>query len=185
MRARYRNIYIFIMVLALVGLMSGYKYYSVLDEELKIDCQERININEHLKKRHNGVGTACKDGFLILLSSVLVLPSIVNLVNIFYKPFVLGFLFNFFKTYGFKLSLIYNFVYYFIPLFFLLFLIKVGFTISSNIVLWIVKRNISYKRKVILLLKKYGIVFGFYLFYQIIVWIFSLALNGYFATLIK
>lgn len=177
-----RNIYIFLITLSLIGLVSGYFYYQLQPSNIKTDITNKLNITEELNTRVNNLTKSIKTSFKILFNSILIIPSIINIFNIFYKPFQIGFLFNILNSYSLKLSLIYNTIYQIIPYIFQVILTKISITLIYSII----KKIINYKKeslnKIILLLKKYLIISIFLFIYEILIIIISKKINLYLMT---
>lgn len=177
-----KNIYIFIITLTIIGLISGYLYYQFQPLNTKTTIIESLDIKSDLNNRVNNLPRTLKSSSKIIIYSILILPSIINIFNIFYEPFKIGFLFNLLNTYSIKLSLIYTLIYLIIPLLFTIILTKVGFTIIYSLV----KKIIYYKKetwsRVIILLKKYFLISIFSYTYEIIVIVISLNINSYLMT---
>ncbi len=181
---KYKYIYLFIVVLALIGFISGYLYFSVQKDEMKTEIINKININEELKGTVNNLPKRIKEEGLYLVCGVTVLPVVVNVFDIYYGPFQLGFIFRALKTYNFKFSLLFCLVYHFIPLLFKIILIRLTLSIACKIIRRIVKRDNSSKKQYKLLLKKYLVVALISLFYDFLILIFSSIINSYLMTII-
>ena len=181
---KYTNIYVFIVVLSLVGFIAGYSYYHFQSDELKSDIRENYNLEDNLNRRVNNIGKRVIEHSKKFIYSIFVIPSIVNVFNIFYEPFQCGFLFNIFND-NLLFSFLFVSLYYFIPLIFSLILIKVGFTLSKRIILLIVNHKDRYARsnckKIIL---KYLIIFIISLIYEIIIFMVSRGVNSYLIQLL-
>lgn len=177
-----RNIYIFLITLSLIGLISGTLYYEFQPNTIKTDITNKLNIQEELNNRVNNLPKSIKESSSILIYSVLIIPSIINIFNIFYNPFKIGFLYNVLKTYSLKLSIIYILIYQIIPYLFQLILTKISITLIYSII----KKLIYYKKesfnRIILLLKKYFIISIFLFIYEILIIIISKNINSYLMT---
>ena len=176
---KYRNVYVFVIILATIGFISGYIYFRVQPHDVKDNIINSYNINENLDKRVNNIKKRLINNGKILGFSVLIIPSVLNVFNIFYEPFQIGFIFNIFNDHlGF--SLLFILIYYIIPLIFSLMLIKVGFTVSRRIINCLFDRN-NRKNKEYLktILLKYLIIFSASIVYEIFIFIFSKSINSY------
>ena len=182
---KYKNIYIFILILSLIGLSSGYIYHKVQPTKTKEELIESINIEEELTHTINNIPKASMIIIKTLLYSILIIPQLINIFNIFYKPFQIGFILNMLETYSLKFSLLYVSIYHILPLVFSLILIKISLIISKNIIeLLIYKDKLSIKH-LKQQLKKYLIISIIYLFYEFIIIIFSSIINSYLMTIIS
>lgn len=104
---KYRNVYVFIIILATIGFISGYIYFRVQPQDVKDNIISSYNINENLDKRVNNIKKRLINNGKILGFSVLIIPSVLNVFNIFYEPFQIGFIFNIFNDHlGFSLLFI-------------------------------------------------------------------------------
>ena len=102
-----RNIIIFYLIITLIGLTSGYKFYSYQEEKTKQTIIEKIDIKENLSYKTNNILNDFKDILKILIYSTLLITLFINIFNIFYKSFQIGFLFNILNSLNTKLSIIY------------------------------------------------------------------------------
>lgn len=183
--AKYRNIYLFISILALIGFICGFFYYKVQSPVIKENIKESINIEEDLNSGFNNIFKSSKKSLLILGSSILIITSIINVSKIFYEPFLIGFIFSFLCSYNFKLAFIYCFFYQLIPLLFFLILIRVGFTITLDIIKIIITREKKKIHHLKMIIIKYFIILLCLLIYEFIISIFSLNINAYLMTFIS
>ncbi len=165
-----KNIYIFIVVISFVGLISGYNYYKTSN----IDINQNINIEETITKRPKII-KYIKEPIEILTFSILIIPSIINVIKTFYKPFTIGYLIAFIKEINFKLSLLYNLIYHIIPYILELILISISIRISINIIKSIFVR----KLKINILIKKYILISMLYYIYVLLIYIFSNNITAY------
>ena len=178
------NIYLFILILSLIGLGSGYTYYQVQTIEIKNELITMIDLKEELSSGVNNIPKRFKVIIKTLINSLLVIPQLVNLFNIFYMPFQTGFVLNLLDDFSLKFSLIYIFIYHIIPIVFNLFLIKISFNISKALIellLYRDKLGISILKRY---LKRYVVLSFVFIFYEFIVWIFSSNINAYLVTFI-
>lgn len=170
-RKQSKNIYLFIIIVASIGLLSGYNYYKLSSETEKQEINNSINIEETLNKRPKIIKNII-DPIIILISSILIIPSIINIVKIFYNPFTIGYLFALISSYNIKLSIYYNLIYQLIPNIFILILIKLSINITINII-----KKLYTKSKIKRYIKKYLLITIFYYIYLIIIYIFSININ--------
>lgn len=179
---KHHNIYIFIIILALIAFITGRIYYKVQPKETKEFIKETIAIEEDLTYSTNNIFKRCKDSFLILISSMFIITQIFNIFKIFKMPFEIGFVYSFLKSYSFKLAFIYSTLYQIIPLIITLILIRISITISYSIIEAIIYRKRITILKIKRLLKKYLIIFSILILYEIIIAIFSININAYLLT---
>ena len=107
---------------------------------------ESINIEEELTHTINNIPKSFLTIIKTFLYSILILPQLINIFNIFYKPFQIGFILNMLETYSLRFSLIYISIYHILPLIFALILIKISLIISKKIIeLLIYKDKLSIK----------------------------------------
>ena len=181
---KYKNIYVFIIILSLIGFISGYKYYDIQEEDIKTSAISSLNIKENLKKPINNILKNGKKSLKPIIYSAIIITQPISIINIFYEPFQIGFVFNLLNTYNIKFSMIYIFTYHLIPLIILLFLIKVSFTISKYLIKFIIWKNINDKKHLLLIIKKYFIILSFELIYDIVILFFSSNINSYLISII-
>lgn len=181
---KYRNIYIFIITLSFMGFISGYNYYRIQDSNLKTKAIESLNLKENLKKPVNNIIKNGKKCIKPIIYGIFILPQIINIVCTFYEPFQIGFIFNLLCTYNLKFSFIYIFLYHLIPLIILLFLIKISFAISKDIIKYIIWKNQIDKKHLKLLIKKYIIILLFEIMYEILILFFSTNINAFLISII-
>lgn len=181
---KYRNIYLFMAILSLIGFGTGFIYYKVQSKEMKANIKETINIEEDLSGGYNNIFKSGKKALFVFGSSLLVFTSLVSVWKIFYEPFMIGFIFSFLCSYSIKMAFFYFFFYQFVPLLFLLILIKISFTISLEIIKLLFyrrRKNFERFRKLVM---KYGIVLIIFMMYEFLVMIFSSNINSYLLSLI-
>lgn len=179
------NIYLFILVLSLIGLSSGYLYYQVQSKNMKEELTTKINIKEELNTGVNNIPKRLKTISKTLIYSIAIIPEVINIFNIFYIPFETGFILNLLETFSLKFSLIYISLYHIIPLLFNLILIRISLSLSKSIIeLLIFKDKLSIKNLKVNI-KRYFIVSILLIIYEIIILIFSTNINGYLVTFIN
>ena len=179
------NIYLFILVLSLIGLSSGYLYYQVQSKNMKEELTTKINIKEELNTGVNNIPKRLKTISKTLIYSITIIPEVINIFNIFYIPFETGFILNLLETFSLKFSLIYISLYHIIPLLFNLILIRISLSLSKSIIeLLIFKDKLSIKNLKVNI-KRYFIVSVLLIIYEIIILIFSTNINGYLVTFIN
>ena len=182
---KYKYIYLFIVVLALIGFISGYFYYNVQSSSTKEDIINKININEELSTTTNNTFKRLKETSIYLISSITIIPEVINIFNIYYEPFQVGFIFNILNSYNLKFSLLYTLIYHLIPLLFKLILIRITMTITYSFIKYIFKKNKKDKNKTIILIKKYLLISFFLLFYEFIIFIFNANIHSYLMTFLN
>ena len=181
--AKHKYIYLFIIVLSIIGFTSGYLFYTFQSEETKTKIIDEINIKEELNNSFNNLTKRAKEIGIVFISGILIIPEITNIFKIYYNPFEIGFIFNALKTYNIKFSLLYSLIYHIIPFIFILILIRLSFSISINIIIN-KRKNIKFKRKLRILLKKYILISLIILFYEFLIFIFSGSINSYLMTIL-
>ncbi len=179
---KYHSIYLFIVTLSLIGFISGYAFYKVQSIETKNNIKEAINLEEELSTGNNNIIKSIKNSSCILINSIFIITIIINISNIFIKPFEIGFIFCFLNTYSLKLSIIYSVSYLVIPLIFSFILIRVGLTISTSIISILVTRDKRKFAHLKLLFTKYFLISFFIILYELIIAIFSSNINSYLMT---
>lgn len=180
-----KNVIIFYLIIIIIGLTSGYKFYSYQEGKTKQSIIERIDIKENLSYKTNNILKDFKDIIKILLYSVLIITLFINIFNIFYKSFQIGFLFNILKTFSTKLSIIYLITYKIIPLLFLIILTNKGYKLAKSIVAYIITKN-KEKKQIIIANLKYFIITSFILIsYEFIIFLYSEIINKYLLTLLN
>lgn len=176
---KYRNIYLFIVFLAFIGFIAGYNYYRIQSDDIKNKIIDNYDINNNLNKRVNNIGKTFINSSRKLIYSITIIPSVINIFNIFYEPFQIGFIFNIFNDH-LLFSILFILIYYIIPLIFSLILIKIGFTLSKRLILLLFNYKDRYRKenfKKILL--KYMIIFFISIIYEIIIFIASKGINNF------
>ena len=176
--------YLFIIILSLIGLSTGYLYYETQTNETKEELKKEINLTEDLSNGVNNIPKRLKQILKTLLYSITILPSILNIFNIFYYPFQIGFILNILESFSIKLSLIYISIYHIIPLLFNLILIRIGIKLSKNIIELIIFKDKLSIKDLKHNLKHYLIVSIILLFYEFLILIFSTNINSYLVTFI-
>ena len=155
---KYRNIYLFIAFLSLIGFISGFFYYQVQPSNIKDTIKEKINIKEDLEYGYNNVFKSSKKAIIIFLSGFFIVTIFFNIGRIFYEPFLIGFIFRFLCSYNLKLAFIYCFLYHVIPFLFFIILIRISFTISKDILKLIINRNLKKHSHLKVIIQKYLII---------------------------
>ena len=182
---KYKYIYLFIVILATIGFISGYLFYNIQDNETKENIQNEINIQEELNTTTNNTFKRIKESSLYLVCGLTIIPEPINIFNIYYEPFTTGFIFNTLKSYGFKFSIIYTSIYYLIPLIFKIILLRITMSISYINLKYIFKKNKSDLKRLKLLLKKYLLITIFLIFYEILIFIFNPHLHSFLMTILS
>ena len=162
-----KNIYLFITILSFIGLISGYNFYKVSDKEII----NNINIEETISKRPKIINNVLEP-ITIITYSILIIPTIINVIKLFYKPFTIGYLIGLLNN---KVSINYIILFHIIPYIFQIILISIGIRITINLIKKIFIKNKSIKR----LLKKYILITIIYYIYIIIIYIFSINIIPY------
>jgi len=180
----HKSIYLFIITLSLIGFITGFLYYKTQTTETKSSIKTSINIEEDLKTPTNNITKYLKQSFIIFILSLLIIPELYNIIQIFIKPFELGFIFSFLLTYNFKLAILYTLIYQFIPLVFTLILIRLSINISYNILNILITKNNQIGVKTKKILKKYLLIVIFLIFYNFLISLFSTNINSYLMTII-
>jgi len=182
---KHRNIYLFLYLLAIIGLITGLKYYDIQNEETKTEIKNQINIQNELSQRTNIITKETKLIIKTYLCGLTIIPQIINITNIFYEPFKLGFISKYLLGYNIRFTLTYILFYEFIPIVFLLILIRISFSISKAIISWFIYHNSKYKNKIIQLSLKYLIISFTLFLYSVILFIFSININEYLLSLLN
>jgi hypothetical protein len=183
MRKIISTTYLFILVLSLIGLSTGYLYYETQSSNIKEELSTKINLKEELSTGVNNIPKRLKQIIKTLIYSITILPSILNIINIFYYPFQIGFILNLLESFSIKLSLIYISIYHIIPLLFNLILIRIGIKLSKNIIELILFKDKLSIKDLKRNLKHYLIVAILLLFFEFLILIFSVNINSYLVTL--
>ncbi len=180
--SKYKNIYIFLITLSIIGIISGYIYYQIQPKSIKTEIKESFEIKENLDKRINNTKRDIPPALKIIISSILVIPIIISIFHIFYKPFEIGFIFNLLSAYNIKLSIIYSLTYLIIPFIIVLFLTRISITFSYNLYKHILIRDTKSKSIYKSSIKKYLLLTFFLLIYEILIIIISPIINSYLMT---
>lgn len=181
---KYKNIYIFIITLSLIGLISGHLYYEIQPSNLKNEIKEQLNIQESLSNRVNNLSKNLLSETKILIYSILIIPNIINIFNIFYKPFQTGFIFNLLSTYNNSFSFKYILIYHIPPLIISIIVTRISLTITLNIIKQLVIKDNQSKRILKNSLKKYLLLIIISILYEISIIILSPYINTYLMTII-
>lgn len=179
---KYKSIYLFTLVLTIIGFFTGFFYYKVQPNDSKTYIKESINIQENLSTGTNNTFKSIKESSLIFVCGIFILSQLSNIIKIFFKPFEIGFIFSFLTTYNFKLAFIYILLYHFISLILTLILIRISLSISFNIIKLLLYRDRNTIKQLKLLCQKYLIVSIILIIYEIIISIFSTIINSYLMT---
>ena len=183
--SKYKNIYIFLITLAIIGAISGYLYYQIQPAKTKEEIKTNVNIKESINSRVNNLSKNLKNNIKIFFYSLLIIPIIINIFNIFYKPFEIGFIFNLLSKYNIKLSLIYTNIYLNIPFIISIILTRISITFIHNIIKYIIIRDNKSKVLIKNTFKKYIILIIISILYDILIIITSPYINRYLMTFIK
>ncbi len=179
---KHKYSYLFITILSTIGFISGIIYYQIQPKHIKAETKEILNIKEELNIRQNNIIKSLKNNTSILFYTISVIFIFKNIINIFYKPFEIGFIFSLLNTYNKKFSIIYTLFYNLPAIIISLILIRISFTIIIKISNYIITKNKKVKREIITQLKKYIIILMIELIYQIIIYIISPQINSYLMT---
>ena len=181
---KYKYLYTFLIIITTIGFISGYLYFKIQPENTKQEALEMINIHDELNNSVNNIPKRLKFISKTSIYSITIIPQIFNIFETFYKPFQQGFIFNLLNQYNLKLSFFYNLIYNFIPLIFYLVLIRISISVSTNIISYIIFKEIKKINILKKLIKKYFLISTFLIFYEFIIMIFSTNINAYLMTLI-
>ena len=176
---------IFFSIITFLGLITGYKFYTYQDTETKTKIIETLNIEENLSYKTNNILKDLKDIFIILISSILIIPTIINIFNIFYKSFQIGFLFNILNNISTKLSLTYLTIYKIIPFIFLNLLTIKGLKISYNILKYLITKNKDIISIILRNIKQFLVLSFILIIYEFILFLYSEIINKYLITLLN
>lgn len=179
---KYHSIYLFIITLATIGFITGFTFYKIQNDTTKQNIKETINIKDNLSTGSNNIFKSTKESVKIFINSIFIISILINISNIFLKPFEIGFIFSFLTTYNFKLSLIYSLFYLIIPLLFFFILMRIGLTLAHNLLVLIFTRDKKLLKQLKLLCMKYLLITFFLILYEIIIAIFSTNINSYLMT---
>ena len=180
-----RNIIIFYLIITLIGLTSGYKFYSYQEEKTKQTIIEKIDIKENLSYKTNNILNDFKDILKILIYSTLLITLFINIFNIFYKSFQIGFLFNILNSLNTKLSIIYLSIYKVVPLIFLIILSNKGIKITKSIISYRLNKKKELKQNIILNIKCFISTSFILISYEFIIFLYSEIINKYLLTLLN
>lgn len=180
-----RNIIIFYLIITLIGLTSGYKFYSYQEEKTKQTIIEKIDIKENLSYKTNNILNDFKDILKILIYSTLLITLFINIFNIFYKSFQIGFLFNILNSLNTKLSIIYLSIYKVVPLIFLIILSNKGIKITKSIISYLLNKKKEHKQNIILNIKCFISTSFILISYEFIIFLYSEIINKYLLTLLN
>lgn len=181
---KYKYTYLFITILTTIGFISGIIYYQVQPQETKTETKELLNIKEELNIRHNNILKSLKNSSIIIINTISIIFIIKNVINIFYKPFEVGFIFSLLNTYNIKFSIIYILIYNIPSIIISVILTRISLTIIINIIKYIITKNRKIKKEILTQLKKYTIITLIELTYQISIYIISPKINAYLMTFI-
>lgn len=176
---------IFFSIITFLGLITGYKFYTYQDTETKTKIIETLNIEENLSYKTNNILKDLKDIFIILISSILIIPTIINIFNIFYKSFQIGFLFNILNNISIKLSLTYLTIYKIIPFIFLNLLTIKGLKITYNILKYLITKNKDIISIILKNIKHFLVLSSILIIYEFILFLYSEIINKYLITLLN
>ena len=179
---KYKNIYMFIIIVAIIGILSGYIYGKYQPIENKEQIEKSINIEEILSNSTNNSVLYLKKNIKITLLSLTPITAISNIISIYYEPFTIGFIINTFSKYPFKFKITFLNIYYIIPLLFTLLIIKNSLGITYEITKKIVKKDKNNKTKK--LIKKQILLIIISLTYELIIWLYSGLINNYLIKII-
>lgn len=182
---KYKNTYLFLTLIALIGLISGYLYYELQSNTTKSSIIDQLDIKENLNTRVNNLPNNIKNQSLILIKSTFIIPIILNIITIFYKPFEIGFLYNALKIYNTKFSLLYITIYKTIPFIITIILTRLSISITINIIRQIFNKKLTKKHNILNNLKKYILILILSIIYETIIIIISPYINSYLMTFLK
>ena len=167
---------IFFSIITFLGLITGYKFYTYQEQETKTKIIETLNIEENLSYKTNNILKDLKDIFIILISSILIIPT---------KSFQIGFLFNILNNISTKLSLTYLTIYKIIPFIFLTLLTIKGIKISYNILKYLITKNKEITNSILRILKQFIVLSSILIIYEFILFLYSEIINKYLITLLN
>lgn len=176
---------IFLTIITFLGLITGYKFYTYQPTDTKTKIIEQLNIEENLSYKTNNILKDLKDIFIIFISSILIIPTIINIFNSFYKSFQIGFLFNILNNISTKLSITYLTIYKIIPLIFLNLLTIKGLKISYNILKYIITKNKEIISYILRNIKHFLVLSSILIIYEFILFLYSEIINKYLITLLN
>lgn len=180
-----KKLIIFYAIIITFGYITGHTIYKKQNEEFKTQIIEKIDIKENLSYKTNNILKRTKEILTILILSILIIPSIINISNIFYNSLIIGFLSSILGSINIKLSLIYISLYKLIPFIFLLILTHIGFKISKQILNYLLNKNTSNKTKLIKIFKKFLTISFILITYEFILFLYSEIINKYLITLLN
>lgn len=180
-----KKLIIFYAIIIIFGYITGHTIYKKQTEEFKTQIIEKIDIKENLSYKTNNILKRTKEIFTILILSILIIPSIINISNIFYNSLIIGFLSSILGSINIKLSLVYISLYKLIPFIFLLVLTHIGFKISKQIINYLLNKNTSNKTKLMKIFKKFLTISFILITYEFILLLYSEIINKYLITLLN
>ena len=180
-----KKLIIFYSIIIIFGYITGHTIYKKQSEEFKTQIIEKIDIKENLSYKTNNILKRTKEIFIILILSILIIPSIINISNIFYNSLIIGFLSSILSTINIKLSFIYISLYKLITFIFLLTLTHIGFKISKQIIKYLLDKNTSNKTKLIKIFKNFLTISFILITYEFILFLYSEIINKYLITLLN
>ena len=182
---KYRPIYFFIIILSIIGLTTGCKYYKSLSNELKSSITTEINLQKSLERRTNNLPKRVKQVTKIFVYSILIIPLFLNVFEIFMSSFSLGIMLSVLAQYKLKFKLIYLLFYNFIPLLLTLILIRVSFTTTKYLLKYLFnKKDPINKKHLVRICQKYLLISLFFFLYEFVILIYSPTLNNYLLSII-
>lgn len=180
-----KKLIIIYAIIIIFGYVTGHTIYKKQNEEFKTQIIEKIDIKENLSYKTNNIQKRTKEIFTILILSILIIPSIINISNIFYNSLIIGFLSSILGSINIKLLLVYISLYKLIPFIFLLILTHIGFKISKQIINYLLNKNTSNKTKLMKIFKKYLTISFILITYEFILFLYSEIINKYLITLLN
>ncbi len=178
---KYLYVYLFLFVFLIIGFICGYIYCSA--DRVGDSGNSIIDISQILSFNATPLLKDIKISLLILISSFAIIVFPYAGFKLFFFSFSLGFLFHLLIPYGFLFAFLYLLFYLVIPFLFLIVMFRVGFSITKNMVLLILKKE----RFVVLkkYIKKYILLMIGLFIYECLIFLFSGILNGFLSSLIK
>lgn len=180
-----KNTIIFYTIITFIGLISGYKFYTFQEESTKQEIQTKIDIRENLSYKTNNITKDIKDIIIILFYSILIITTILNIFNVFYKSFQIGFLFNILNNINLRLSITYLSIYKIIPYIFLIVLTNIGFKTTKIILKYLLTKKKEYIHKFLIKLKQFTLTSLILISYEFIIFLYSEIINKYLITLLN
>lgn len=182
---KYSNVYIFLGILLAIGFFTGSKYYKLQSEKTKIAITQQVNFTESLNGSTDNIFKSIKSATKVFILSLSIIGIVGNIYQIFFESFALGFLWQIIKKFPWKFKFCYFLVYHFIPLLFIVYLIKISFSITKNFVVFLThSHNKDIKKHLKLYIKKFLLIFIFLLIYEFLVFINSRSFNKFLLSLI-